>query len=69
MYKEIRIKIGKNLKCIRENKVISINKLSAKCGVSASTISKIENTTCNFKLCQLAKIIHALEVDFKDIFK
>lgn len=68
MYREIRIKIGKNLKYIRENKGISINKLSVLCKVSASTISKIENTTYNFRLYQLEKIITALEININDIF-
>ncbi|MBR1680890.1 helix-turn-helix transcriptional regulator [bacterium] len=56
MYKTIRLKIGRKIQYKRKKLGLSINKLSASCGVSASTISRIENTTCNLRLNQLEKL-------------
>lgn len=57
------------LKQIRENKNITIKKLSEKSGVSKSHISDIENNYKMPSLIVMVKIAKALDVSITELYK
>jgi len=63
------INIGKKISTIRTGKKISIRKLAALSGLTASMISQIENGTVNPSIATLRSISHALEVPLYHFFK
>lgn len=64
-----RIKIGKNIREIREKRGYSQDELAAIMTVSRSTISKVENGKFSISLDYLSKFSWFLEFDFSIIDK
>lgn len=55
-----RVRIGHRLREIREAQGLTTTKLAEKCGLSHSTISKIENGRWSASIDMLSKVCEAL---------
>ena len=53
---------------LRLEKGLTKKELSKMSGVSVSTIQRIEDTICNFRITHLAKITNTLEISLKNFF-
>lgn len=60
--------IGDNVKKIREEKGLTIEKLAYKAEISARTVNRIEHNK-DFRLSNLQKIANALNVSIEEILK
>ncbi len=67
--KEILKEIGRNIKCIREERNILQQDLAAMCNFEVSAMSRIEAGGSNFTVGTLNKIATALGVPVKDLFR
>lgn len=65
--KELLIKIGQNIKRIREAKGISLEELALQCKQETSTIQAIEDGEADAGSYLLYEIAFALEVEMKEI--
>lgn len=61
------IKIGLNIREIRESQKLSIQDLADKLDMEYNNVIRIEKGRTNFTIGTLVKIANALEVDLKDI--
>jgi transcriptional regulator with XRE-family HTH domain len=60
--------LGNNVRKLRSEKKISIEKLSIKSGISYSQLIRIEKGKINTSIYQLYQIAHHLEVKLEDFF-
>lgn len=60
--------IGERLRHIRKKQSLTLIKLSELCGVSASTLSRMENTDLSVNLEKLQRIAAALGIDHPELF-
>ena len=67
--KEILIKFGFRLKKIRQEKMMTQEKLAFSIGVEISQISRIERGIINTSILNLYKIASSLEIPVKDLFE
>ena len=67
--KEILIKFGFRLKKIRQEKMVTQEKLAFSIGVEISQISRIERGIINTSVLNLYKIASSLEIPVKDLFE
>lgn len=65
----VLIKIGENIKRIRESKNISQEELSLRTEISRNQIGRIERGTLNTGISTLFEIAKGLEVDIKVFFE
>lgn len=66
---DIKIKVGKALKEIREKKKITQGMLSTTAGIDRTFISHVENGSRNVSIETLEKMLNGLNISFKDFFK
>ena len=66
--KKIQIKVGERIKFLRQQKGISLDKLSIEAELSKNQVWRIENHKHNTSLVALNRIATALEVSLKDLF-
>ena len=66
---KIRIRVGKKIKELRQNKNISLTALSEKSGVQIATLSRIENDKMTGTIETHALLAKALNVGLDEIFK
>ena len=66
--KEILRKFGLHLKKVRQEKMMTQEKLAFSIGVEISQISRIERGIINTSVLNLYKIASALEISVKDLF-
>ena len=62
-------KLGRNLTVLREQKDISIEKLSSLTGISAEMLSQIEQEKTNPTVATMWKIVNGLGVPFQSMFR
>jgi len=67
--KKIKISISKKMKSLREEKGITLTKLSRQSGVQLATLSRIENDVMTGTLEVHAKIAITLGVELSDLYK
>lgn len=58
----LKIKFGENLRKLRENKKLSLLKLSYNCSIDESKISKIEHGKHNVTIATIMELAKGLEV-------
>jgi transcriptional regulator with XRE-family HTH domain len=66
---EIKSKIGKRIKEIREKKSISQKDLSFSADLDRSYIASVESGQRNISIVNLEKIANALDVTLSELFK
>lgn len=66
---EIKSKIGKRIKEIREKKSISQKNLSFSADLDRSYIASVESGQRNISIVNLEKIANALDVTLSELFK
>ncbi|MCD8172993.1 MAG: helix-turn-helix domain-containing protein [Alistipes sp.] len=66
---EIRIYLGATIRRLRESKNLSQQDLAAMCNYEKSTMSRIEKGGSNFTAGTLNKIVQALGIPFRDLYK
>jgi transcriptional regulator with XRE-family HTH domain len=66
---EIKSKVGKRIKEIREQKSISQKDLSFSADLDRSYIASVESGQRNISIVNLEKIANALEVTLSELFK
>lgn len=66
---EIKSKVGKRIKEIREKKSISQNDLSFSADLDRSYIASVESGQRNISIVNLEKIANALDVTLSELFK
>ena len=66
---EIKSKVGKRIKEIREKKSISQKDLSFSADLDRSYIASVENGQRNISIVNLEKIANALDVTLSELFK
>ncbi|GAB5566177.1 MAG: hypothetical protein Wins2KO_32400 [Winogradskyella sp.] len=66
--KEITKKVGERIQFLRQQKGISLDKLSIEAELSKNQVWRIENHKHNTSLVALNRIAIALEVSLKDLF-
>ncbi|MFT2112082.1 helix-turn-helix domain-containing protein [Marinomonas sp. 2405UD68-3] len=59
--------LAHRLKTIRKSKGLTLSEVEKRCGVTASTISKIENESISPTYANLLRLVKGLEVDMVDI--
>lgn len=64
---DILIKLGKQLKKIRQNKNLSLKQVAEMSGVSTGLVSKIENFRTTPSLPVLLKIMQSLEINLSEL--
>jgi transcriptional regulator with XRE-family HTH domain len=64
----IKLKFGKNLQKIRENKKLSLLNVSYNCAIDDSKISKIEHGRINITLSTIVELAKGLDVHPKKLF-
>ncbi|MGC4100184.1 helix-turn-helix domain-containing protein [Ferruginibacter sp.] len=65
---DIRIRIGKRIKELRQELKLTQEKLSFKAEVDKTYLNEVENGKRNISIVNLEKIIRALEVKFEVFF-
>lgn len=65
---EIKIKVGERIRVLRQQKGISLDKLSIEAELSKNQVWRIENHKQNTSLVALNRIANALEISLKDLF-
>lgn len=65
---EIKIKVGKRVKFLRQQKGISLDKLSIEAELSKNQVWRIEHHKHNTSLVALNRIAIALDVELKELF-
>lgn len=63
------VRLGKNLKEIREEKGITQSSIAKSLGVSRGFVSKVENGKTNPTLATIAKLAKALKVNTDELLK
>lgn len=66
---EILIRLGENVKRLREKKGFSLRQLAAECNVDHSVISKIEKGDRNITVTTLFELASGLEVPAKKLLE
>ena len=64
----LQIKVGKQIKKLRELKGISQQVLAAKCNFEKGNMSRLESGRVNPTLATLEKVCKALEVNISELF-
>ena len=67
--KNVLVRIGANIKRLRDSKNISQQDLAAACNFEKSNMSRIEAGRTNLTIGTLLKICEALQVELEDIVK
>lgn len=67
--KELQLKIGQNIKSIREDLGIEAQQLASRCDIEKSTLSRLEAGNTNPTIYTLSKIAKALEIELQDLVK
>lgn len=65
----IKIKVGKRIREIREQKSISQKDLAFSADIDRSYIASVESGKRNISIVNLDKIAHALNVTLSELFK
>jgi len=60
--------VGKRIKELRQEKMLSQEKLALKANLDRTYIAGVENGKRNISIVNLEKIIHALDTSFRDFF-
>ena len=66
---ELLIRIGKNIRKIREEKQISQAELAARCNYEKSNMSRIESGKTNFTIGTLLNIAESLGTSITDLLR
>jgi transcriptional regulator with XRE-family HTH domain len=64
----IQVKVGKQIKKLRDLKGISQQDLAAKCNFEKSNLSRLEAGKVNATLSTLEKVASALEINIIELF-
>ena len=64
----IQVKVGKQIKKLRDLKGISQQDLAAKCNFEKSNLSRLEAGKVNPTLSTLEKVAYALEINIIELF-
>lgn len=64
---DLKIKFGENLRKLRENKKLSLLKLSYNCSIDESKISKIEHGKHNVTIATIFELAKGLEIHPKKL--
>lgn len=67
--KQLQIAVGKRIKMLREERMISQQDLAAACNIEKSNFSRLEAGNTNPTIYTLQKIAENLEIDICDIVK
>jgi transcriptional regulator with XRE-family HTH domain len=65
---EILVKLGSNLKALREKRNLTQLDIEVKTGIYTSDLSKIENGQTNLSFTKLVKLAAALKVQLNEIY-
>jgi len=66
---DIQVKIGNQIKKIREKKKLTQLQLAEKSGLDRTFINHVENGRQNFSIQSLQKILEALNISFSRFFQ
>lgn len=69
MTRDIKKKLGKNIKRLRKQKGLSQEKLSLNLDLDGSYIGKVENGKLNITIDKISAIAKFLEVEVIELFK
>lgn len=64
---DIKVKFGKNLKNIRQNKKITQEKLAELAGIDRSYLSEVERGIKNISLTKIEAIANALDIKIYEL--
>jgi transcriptional regulator with XRE-family HTH domain len=63
------VKIGRNLKRLREDRLLTQAELAERAGVALSSLVRIENDQVNPRFSSIRKLARALDVEPKELTK
>lgn len=69
MYEDLEITIGRKIKAKREELGMSRNEVAKACGMSHSTVSRVENGESNFRASTLIALAVVLDLSEADLYK
>jgi transcriptional regulator with XRE-family HTH domain len=61
------VKIGKNLKWLREDRLLTQAELAERAGIALSSLVRIENDQVNPRFTSIRKLATALGVDHREV--
>jgi transcriptional regulator with XRE-family HTH domain len=64
-----RVKIGENLKRVREDRLMTQQELSNAAGIGLSSVVRIENNRTEPRFSTIKKLAKALKIDPKELTK
>lgn len=65
---KLRLKLGKRISEIRNNKKITLEKLAYENDIPKSTLSRIERGLVDARVSNIGKIAEGLDISIKDLF-
>jgi transcriptional regulator with XRE-family HTH domain len=63
------VKIGRNLRRLREDRLLTQAELAERAGIALSSLVRIENDQVNPRFSSIRKLAQALEVDPRELTK
>jgi transcriptional regulator with XRE-family HTH domain len=64
---EISLLVGKKIRCLRQNRGLTMEQLAFEVGIEYTQLSRIERGVINTSIYQLFVISRALQVEFAEI--
>ncbi len=63
------VKIGENLRRLREDRLLTQAELAERAGIALSSLVRVENDQVDPRFTTIRKLAHALDVDHRELTK